>query len=74
MKTDTHRPFRPLSRLLLLPLSAAATSFLPACATDGVQERVDRRNDWIEQMGENAEIRQEARDERYQRQFDRLMN
>lgn len=48
--------------------------FLISCASDGVQKRVDQRGGTLERMGENMEIRRQARDERYDRQFDRLMN
>ncbi|MBL9153424.1 MAG: hypothetical protein JNK37_13100 [Verrucomicrobiales bacterium] len=69
MKMPSLPTFRPASLLLL-----TAASLLTACATEGVQQRVERRDDWIEQMGENAEIRRDARDARYDRQFDRLMD
>lgn len=69
MKMPSLPTFRPASLLLL-----TAAALLTACATEGVQQRVERRDDWIEQMGENAEIRRDARDARYDRQFDRLMD
>ena len=74
MKKKSNSPYHTVSLFLMLPISAVSFSFLTSCATEEVQERADRRNDWLERMGENAEIRQDARDARYDRQFDRLMD
>jgi hypothetical protein len=45
-----------------------------SCSSDSVQKRVDRRTDIGGKMDENMRIRRDARDERYERQWDRMMN
>ena len=43
-----------------------------SCASEGVQERMDRRNSVMDSIGENSSIRRQARDERFQKSRDRL--
>lgn len=74
-KHPIPRPLRTLLPALpILPIPALAAVLLSSCATEGVQERADRRNDWLDHVNENAEVRRDARDERYDRRFDRLMD
>ncbi len=52
----------------------ASAFLLASCASENVQKRVDRRDGTLNKMGENMEIRQQARSDRYDRRFDRMMN
>ncbi|MCB1231100.1 MAG: hypothetical protein KDN19_12570 [Verrucomicrobiae bacterium] len=64
-----------MNRLIITSFAMAALSFfLSSCASENVQKRVDRRDGALNKMGENMEIRQEARDQRYNDRFDRMMN
>jgi hypothetical protein len=75
MKQDSrsHQPSRRGSHSLLAAFSL--TLVLSSCAsTDEVQQRVDRRSSFLDEAAEKAEIRRDAREERYERQWDRLMD
>ena len=56
-----------LSALLIL-------ACLASCAAEGVQRRTDRRSGILEKSATNREIRQDARDDRYDAQWERLKN
>ncbi|MCB1077393.1 MAG: hypothetical protein KDM64_06150 [Verrucomicrobiae bacterium] len=60
--------------ILSAVLFTSSASLFTSCASDKVQQRVDRRSDGLEHIGNNMEIRRQARDERYERQWDRIMN
>lgn len=57
--------------LILLPL---ATLFTSCASNEDVQERVDKRTDAYEKFEERREIRTDARQERTDAWFDRVMH
>lgn len=57
-----------------LSLLAAVTCALASCSSnEELQDRMDKRNDSYYKLQERREIRQEARDDRYDAWFDRIM-
>ena len=69
MKTDT-----PISRRHLIAcLGLSAAGFLSSCASKGVQERQSGITDTLGKVDKNMRIRRAARDERFKRGYDRLM-
>jgi hypothetical protein len=56
--------------VLLLPL----VSLVGCASPDRVQERVDRRTGAMSQMQQNADIRQKARDQRYDAAWEAMMH
>ena len=61
------------SLLRTLPLVCL---YLSSCATDNaaLQERLDKRNASYQQLQDRRQMREQARDERYDAWFDRVMN
>jgi hypothetical protein len=58
-----------------LALLCAASSLLASCSTnEELQDRMDKRNDTYRNLQERMEIRQDAREERDQARWDRIMN
>jgi hypothetical protein len=57
------------SKLLVALLILACFA---SCAAEGVQRRTDRRSGILEKSATNREIRQDARDQRYEEWFDRI--
>lgn len=45
---------------------------MASCAAEGVQKRTDRRSGVLEKSATNREIRQDARDDRYDAWWDRI--
>lgn len=60
------------SALSLLLVSCLCCLLFSSCASEGVQDRMDRRNSVMDTIGENSSIRRQARDERFQKSRDRL--
>lgn len=58
------------NRLLLILVTAVFSS----CSNADLQERMDRRNDAYSGLQERREIRQDARDARYDAWWDRAMD
>lgn len=57
-----------------LPLLAAVTCALASCSSnEELQDRMDKRNESYYKLQERREIRQDARDDRYDAWFDRIM-
>jgi hypothetical protein len=57
-----------------LPLLAAITCALASCSSnEELQDRMDKRNESYYKLQERREIRQDARDDRYDAWFDRIM-
>jgi guanylate kinase len=58
-----------------LALLCAASSLFTSCSTnEELQDRMDKRNDTYRNLQERMEIRQDAREERDQARWDRMMN
>ncbi len=64
MKLRLFPPF-----LWMVPLA-----MLTGCSNDALQERVDGYNDAYSKLQERREIRQDARDARYDAWWDRVMD
>jgi hypothetical protein len=58
-----------------LTLLVAACGCLASCSSpEELQSRMDKRNDSYYNLQERREIRQDARDDRYDAWFDRIMD
>lgn len=56
-------------------LMLTSALFLVGCASpEDVQNRMDRQNETLSKIGTNAEIRQQARDARYDAAWDGIMH
>jgi hypothetical protein len=61
---------KPASALVLL----TAVTLTSCSSNEELQHRLDRRNDSYFKLQERREMRQDARDERYEAWFDRIMD
>lgn len=72
-----HQPdFQSAKRACLLALIGLGIPIVvPSCASNAeLEERLDRRNEAHAKYQERREIRQDARDERYNAWYDRVMH
>lgn len=60
--------------LSLLLCGLAITPLLGACSNAALQDRMDRRSGAYSSFQERREIRQDARDQRYDAWWDRVMH
>lgn len=69
---------RPLPRLIrisnLLFLGLAALSMVSCASNDELRQRKDSQNDAYMSLQERREIRLDAREERYDARYDRIMH
>jgi hypothetical protein len=63
-----------LHRLSLFILAASAACAVSCASNDELQGRFDDRNDWYSNLQERRQMRQEARQERTDAWFDRVMH
>lgn len=61
-----------MKKTALLVLLAVAS--LSSCSTEALQDRMDSRNEAYSKLQERREIRQDARDARYDAWWDRVMD
>jgi len=70
------RQFAPSIRRLVrgLPCLAVAGLVLSSCSSADVRERTERTDQAFYKLGTNADIRQDARDKRYDAAWDWIMD
>ena len=62
------------SRILCVTSLAIVGLALASCTTEKVQQRTDERNQAFYRRGMNADIRQDARDKRYEAAWNWIMD
>jgi hypothetical protein len=72
MKSTTHLP--PVPKVAALVLATTLLGLSSCASNDKLQDRLDNRNDAYSNLQERREMRQDARQERTDAWFDRVMH
>lgn len=72
MKSTTHLP--PVPKVAAFVLVTASLGLSSCASNDKLQDRLDHRNDAYSNLQERREMRQDARQERTDAWFDRVMH